>query len=308
MVNQQAHQQDLAGRPFDTREPVHRRHGLPSHPPWRRMALCVDDFGLHSGINEAVLVLAGMGRVQAVSVMVGGAAWPDGARALHAIDTARLEVGLHLDLTECPLNPALRKPLSRLIGLAYLRRLDAVALHAEIAAQLDAFECAMGRAPAYVDGHQHVHQLPMVRSILLHELTRRYPKEMLWVRATNGPSRTAHSDAPQGFKGRMIALLGAHALAVLARKQGVSQNAHLLGVYDFSGGPARYRTLLADWLRAAQDGDLLMCHAGMRADVTDVIGGARQNEFDVLVSPEFGVALVEAQVRLVPMGQIVGRA
>ena len=51
-----------------------------------------------------------------------------------------------------------------------------------------------------------------------------------------------------------------------------------------------------------------MCHAGMRADVTDVIGGARQNEFDVLVSPEFGVALVEAQVRLVPMGQIVGRA
>ncbi|MFO1232108.1 MAG: ChbG/HpnK family deacetylase [Paenacidovorax caeni] len=172
-------------------------HEAPQHSSsWRAIALCVDDYGLNDGVNQAVLALAQLGRVQAVSAMVGGPAWRQGAPALRALDGAAVEVGLHLDLTECALDPALRFPLSRLIARAYLGQLDRNALQREIVAQLDAFEHAMGRAPAYVDGHQHVHQLPVVRTLLLAELARRYPQGAVAARhaqcAARRPRRCAH--------------------------------------------------------------------------------------------------------------------
>lgn len=281
------------------------KHEAPQHSSWRRISLCVDDYGLHAGINQAVLALVHQGRAQAVSAMVGGPAWAAGAPALRALDPRQVEVGLHLDLTECPLQPAMRRPLARLIALAYLRRLDAAALRAEICAQLDAFEQAMGRAPAYVDGHQHVHQLPMVRTLLLQELARRYPAGGLWLRATHSPQGAAHADSLTRFKSHAIAFLGANALSGLTRRQGLRQNARLLGVYDFTGGSQRYRARVQRWLHAARDGDLLMCHAGLPGTAPDVLAGARQDEFAVLSAPGFEDALRAARVRLQPMGQIL---
>lgn len=282
-------------------------HEAPQHSSWHRISLCVDDFGLHEGINDAVFALARQGRVQAVSAMVGGPAWAQGAPVLRSLDPQSVEVGLHFDLTECPLQPALRRSLGPLIAQAYLRRLDAAALRAEIRAQFDAFEQAMGRAPAYVDGHQHVHQLPMVRTLLLQELARRYPEGGPWLRATYSPQGVAHADARTGFKNHVIALLGARALSALARRQGLRQNARLLGVYDFTSGAAQYRARLERWLRAARDGDLLMCHVGLPTGAPDVLAGARQDEFAVISAPDFDALLHNAHVRLLPMGQILAQ-
>ncbi|MFX7329301.1 ChbG/HpnK family deacetylase, partial [Acinetobacter baumannii] len=53
-------------------------------------------------------------------------------------------------------------------------RLDASALRDEIATQCALFEDATGRAPDYVDGHQHVHQLPQIREALVEVLVARY--------------------------------------------------------------------------------------------------------------------------------------
>ena len=97
-------------------------------PPAVCVALCVDDYGLHEGVNRAVGELAALGRVQATSAMVGGAAWASGLALLRQLDPAQVQVGLHLDLTECALNPALRLPLGRCIAQAYLRRFDTTAL------------------------------------------------------------------------------------------------------------------------------------------------------------------------------------
>lgn len=282
-------------------------HEASQHSSWRRIGICVDDFGLHEGINQAVFALARQGRVQAVSAMVGGPAWSQGAPALRALDPRQVEVGLHLDLTECPLQPALRAPLGRLIVRAYLRRLDVAALRAEIHGQLDAFERAMGRAPAYVDGHQHVHQLPVVRTLLLQALADHYPQGGLWLRATHSPQGAAHADARAGFKSHVIAFLGAGALSALARRQGVRQNARLLGVYDFTEGAQQYRARLGCWLQAARDGDLLMCHAGLPTKVPDALARARQDEFAVIAAPDFEALLQGARVRLQPIGQILTR-
>ncbi len=40
-------------------------------------------------------------------------------------------------------------------------------LEVEIARQFSAFQSAFGRAPDYVDGHQHIHVFPQIREALL---------------------------------------------------------------------------------------------------------------------------------------------
>lgn len=172
------------------------------------VCICVDDFGLHPAVNDAVFALARRGRISATSAMVGGAGWTDGAARLRAGELPALEVGLHLDLTEPLIRSGdLRMPLRRLIGASYARRLDAGRLRAEVERQLDAFESDLGRPPAYVDGHQHVHQLPQVRDALLSVLSARYPGggRRPWLRATRPRAALAHP------KAAVIAALGARA-------------------------------------------------------------------------------------------------
>ena len=268
------------------------------------LTICVDDYGLHGGINRAVLDLAALGRVQATSAMVGAPAWMQGAAALRALPPAQLQVGLHLDLTECPLNPALRHPLGRLIASAYLRQLPAALLRAEVAAQLDAFCQTMGRAPDYIDGHQHVHQLPQVRELLLEEIARRFPGQGLWLRNTQSPERCAHLDARTAFKAQVIAALGSSTLRAQAQCQGLAYNARLLGVYDFTGGAALYRARLQRWLAAARTGDLLICHvgyAGSAGDAPDAIAHAREAEMAVIGGADFANLLNEAKIALQPL-------
>lgn len=280
---------------------------LPSTPAGRRVCVCVDDYGLHSGIDGAALRLADMHRVHAISCLIGGKSWGVSSRSLRQISPDGVDIGLHLDFTEAPLLRASRRSLPELIVATHLRLLDRRFIRAEIRAQLDAFEQAMGRGPAFVDGHQHVHQLPMVRSELLAELQTRRGDAPPWIRSTRAPcaGRFAATTSPGRFKPRVIEGLGARGLAAAASSLGYPQNRHLLGVYDFQGGRDRYRKLLASWLLSASDGDLLMCHPSLSTLDADPLIDARQAEFDVLSGAEFDADLRAAEVQLGPMSQML---
>ena len=58
-----------------------RRCKLPI-PQRRTICVCVDDYGLHAGINQAALNLVRENRISAVSCLVDGPAWPSGWNAL----------------------------------------------------------------------------------------------------------------------------------------------------------------------------------------------------------------------------------
>lgn len=262
----------------------------------KRLCICVDDFGLHQGVNAAALALAAQGRVQALACQVGGPAWGPGATELRRLPG--LDLGLHLDLTEHPLKEPAR-PLGRLIMQSLLRGLDAAALSAEIAAQLDRFEDHVGRPPDFVDGHQHVHQLPQVREALLAELLRRGPARP-WLRSTRRPRRLAWR-----FKPWLIETLGAAGLERQARRAGFSGRNHaLLGVYDFAPSSPGFDVLLRRWLAVAEDGDLLMCHPSLpTAAPGDGILAARVAEFGVLGSAGFDTLLAEQGITLARLSQ-----
>jgi chitin disaccharide deacetylase len=287
----------------------------------RTLCICVDDFGLHAGVNEAALGLAALDRVHAIGCLVGSAAWDvPWTEALRRLDPGRIDIGLHLDFTESPLLPRSRRRLPMLIAGTLLRRLDAPGIRAEIRAQLETFEQALGRRPAFVDGHQHVHQLPVVRHELLDELAHRYGAVRPWLRSTRTGAaiRTTIStalDAATGaphrshrqtaIKARVIEMLGARAFDSMARRQGFAQNHRLLGVYDFKGGAERYRRLMAAWLASAADADLLMCHPSRHLDERDPIAQARLCEHQVLAGAELATLMRDAAVMLAPMSRIL---
>ncbi len=238
----------------------------------KRIVVCVDDFGLKHEVNRGVADLVDAGLVTATGCMSQGPAWREGAALLRGARRDRLDVGLHLNLTESfPLPPGqaapLVLPLPQLMVRAFLRSLDRQALRQTIASQLDDFEAVWGEAPDFVDGHQHVHQLPQVRELLLDELQRRYGPassgHLPWLRLTRAPQA-----ARLALKPRVIEALGSKAFAHQAHAAGFQLNGQLLGVYGFDEDAAGYAHRVQDWLGQAQDGDVLMIHPACPAAVS----------------------------------------
>src|SRR3546814_19950314 len=105
-------------------------------------------------IYAVIRELAGAGLLNATTGMATGPSFAASAPALAAIPG--LQAGLHLNFTESLGQPGLYLPVSVLIARTWLRRLNPKQLQEQIARQLDGFENVMGRAPDFVDGHQHV--------------------------------------------------------------------------------------------------------------------------------------------------------
>jgi predicted glycoside hydrolase/deacetylase ChbG (UPF0249 family) len=261
----------------------------------KRIVLCADDFGMNPAIDEGILKLAERRRLSATSCLVEG---PSFASGVDALRQSGLQLGLHLNFTESLGQPGLYMPVSSLIRQAYLRRLDAGVVTSQVQRQLDRYETLVGRPPDFVDGHQHVHQLPQIRSVLLAELAKRYPSALPWLRNTHVGSLRG-MPASLRAKAAIIEHLGSHALARAARRKSFRLNPAFLGVYDFTGGQQSYRRWMGLWLAGARDGDLIMCHPAAQNFPGDDLGPQRKAEFEVLLSPDMGRELERNGLMLV---------
>ncbi len=255
-----------------------------------RVLLCADDFAMTDGVSAGIAELAAAGRLSATSAMVTTAHWPDhAARLMPLRDT--LAVGLHFNLTlgrslgaMSGLAPSGDFPaLSRLMELAFSRRLDGGEIADELTRQLDRFTQVWGHAPDFIDGHQHVHVLPMVRSAVLNTLAERFPDAK--------PLLRNPADRPAVIVARGAAVPKALALATLAtgfgrraRRMGFPTNRGFAGVSPF------YRAMLYSeefmrfftWVGARH---LVMCHPGYpdaELQRIDPVVERRRDELDAL--------------------------
>ena len=251
-----------------------------------RIVLCADDFALHPAVDDAVVRLAHRGRLSATSCMTTSPRWAEAARTL-ADAPAALATGLHINLTEGHGGAA--PSLGAVLFDAYARRLDGARLVQRIARQLDAFEQAMRRAPDFIDGHQHVHQLPVVRDALLAVLGERYadPARAPTIRTTV-PAQWSWNAGKAG----VLAVLGGLRFRSLLTTRGVRHNRDFAGVYGFDAAtPADYGRHMDRWLAGCRDGTLMMCHPATVPITGDAIAAARVVEFGYLASDAFGDAL-----------------
>ena len=257
----------------------------------RAIALCADDYALHPLVDEAVELLVLQGRLSATSCMTTAPRWNEAARRLPAL-RPRLSVGLHFNLTEGHgVQPA--PGIGQVIAQAYTGRLTAAAMRPVWQRQLDAFEDALGTAPDFIDGHQHVHQLPGVRAALQTELQARYGDWGLalpWVRST-APAGKLWRDS----KASIIALLGGWSSTRHLQQLGVPHNHGFGGVYGFDAPlPEGYGRHMVQWLAQMQAGSLMMCHPAIAPVEGDAIGAQRAVEYAYLRSDAFGAVLQDA--------------
>jgi len=273
----------------------------------RRIWLCADDYGLADGVNRAIRDLISRGCLNATSVMVVG---PSIGRtevaALQevAANSPRCAIGLHATLTAPfrpltlyfrPLNGGLFLPFPAMLRSGLLRRLDPGLIEDELSAQLAAFKELFGRAPDFVDGHQHAQLFPQVRDAFLRAVKDAAPDA--WVR--------------QGGRRKPLArLLGAPKALVLdvlsaqfrkrAAVAGLPFNPAFAGAYDFSRA-SDFSALMAEFLRELPEGGLVMCHPGFVDETLsslDPLTTQREAEHAFLASDRFPALLAANKVTL----------
>ncbi|KTD71276.1 ChbG/HpnK family deacetylase [Legionella tucsonensis] len=252
----------------------------------KTIVLCADDFGLDPGVSEGILKLAHMGRLSAVSCMVNMPGFILYAKELfHLKKSKPIKIGLHFNLTEGYLASIPEKScftLQELLIKTHMRSIKLSFIAKEFLAQLDRFTEIMQQLPDFIDGHQHVHQFPVIRNVILDLYAQRLKSNGTSIRST-WPSIVL----PQSqFKAKILSFTGGKALWKQLIKLGIPHNCFFSGIYDFA--PAtNYRELFRKWMSLSRENTLIMCHPGESPNSTDPIAHARLKELHYFLSDAF---------------------
>ena len=272
--------------------------------------LCADDFGLSDGVSRGIIELCQAQRLSAVSALVTAADWPEHAALLREVRGA-VAIGLHFNLTlgEALLTRSGAAHLNangsfftvgRLVRRALARRLNGAQLRAECGAQIAVFQEATGALPDFIDGHQHVHALPIVRHAVIAATD-----DHDWVQH---PLVRLPRTRRYGLSGRSGAPLKEGAVNLLTRgfddllrAAGLPHNDTFAGFSTFAVGSdyrAELETALAAGAQPA-NGDrqassgrchLVMCHPGYVDEALaardDPLIERRREEFDALMAAD----------------------
>jgi chitin disaccharide deacetylase len=230
--------------------------------------LIADDYAMTAGVSRGIVRLLEHARISGAGSMTNRPHWKGWSHALRGFH-GHADLGVHLNLTlGAPLTempkfaPSGAFPaIGDIAKMALSLRVPQAEVMAEIAAQLDAFEQAMGHAPDFIDGHQHAHGLPGVRRALLNVLQRRYPKgHRPWLR---DPADVMSRVVKRGrYVQKALAVGGiTSGFGGAARKAGFLTNDGFAG-YSAFDPKEDYAADFATYLAAAGPRHLVMCHPG----------------------------------------------
>ena len=273
----------------------------------RKIWLCADDYGISPAVSHAIRDLVGQGRINATSVMVVAPSFHRSeAAALNALRShgAHVAIGLHLTLS-APFQPLTEgfKPLvdkafpsySSMLVRACLHQLDRKALEAEVAAQLRMFGHEFGRAPDFIDGHQHVHIFPQVRDALLTVARKMAPTA--WIRQCGSTvPLTQRIGDPKGLVLDVLSKRFRERAAALD----VRTNSAFAGTYAFNDS-ADFAALFPRFLNGLPDGGLVMCHPGtVDAELRrlDPLTTLREKEYAYFAGETFPKLLASQSITL----------
>ncbi len=272
-----------------------------------RIWLCADDYGISPSVNAAIRDLLARGRINATSVIVVAPSFHrTEATALDALNAParRMAIGLHVTLTApfrplsagfAPTNAGSFLPLAATFKCAFLHKFEYQRLLVEVTAQLDAFIAAFGRAPDFVDGHQHVQLLPQVREAVLTALKASAPHA--WVRQCGRvlPLHQRFADRKGLLLDLMSAKFRARAIAL-----GVRTNPAFAGTYGFSVD-ADFTELFPKFLHRLPENGVVMCHPGLvdaELKRLDPLTTLREKEYAYFAGENFPALLAAHGVTL----------
>ena len=242
------------------------------------LILCADDFAQNKEISEGILELAYQRRLSAISCMTTMPLWPELAAYLPRLDRG-IQMGVHFNLTHG--QASYIKPLSYWLILSSIGRINAKLIGDIFNQQCDSFEDKLGRAPDFIDGHQHVHALPGIREVIIEIIKKRYSKHIPNIRNLNFVTHQKKS-----FKTDVLKYF-TRGLTPLLIQNNIPHNTYFAGVYDLKP-QSNFKSLINQWFQNSPPNTLIMCHPGLASsDKTDPIAATRFKEFEVLNSDWF---------------------
>jgi predicted glycoside hydrolase/deacetylase ChbG (UPF0249 family) len=194
-----------------------------------------------------------------------------------------------------PLDGGLFLPFPKLLRAGLSRRLDPEIIRAELMIQLATFADLFGRAPDFVDGHQHVQLYPQIRDAFLLAVKDAAPAA--WVRqcGRNAPLLRRLG----GPKAMFLDVLGAQ-FRKRAARAGIAFNPGFSGAYDFTTRQD-FGLLMRQFLDGMPDHGVIMCHPGFVDDVLrdlDPLTDQREHEHAYLKGEHFPELLAANGVTL----------
>jgi predicted glycoside hydrolase/deacetylase ChbG (UPF0249 family) len=269
----------------------------------KHIILCADDYGQNAAISQAIVELIKAKRLSATSCLTTSPMLEDCGKLLLPLKE-QIDLGLHLNLTEGkPLTTMLESfdPLKTLLLKATLRQLDKATLAAEFNAQLDKFVDVFGQLPDFLDGHQHIHQFPVIRDVVLDLYNERLRANGTYLRCTYEPGSLGRVKDVAYLKQLVIQLCGGIAFREEIDKDSIPHNNSFAGIYNFKHSHD-YADFFPRFLKQINNGGLIMCHPGMMgvagSTEEDEIITARHNEYNYFSSNGFIKVCNENHIRI----------
>jgi hopanoid biosynthesis associated protein HpnK len=279
----------------------------------KRIIINADDFGLCSGVNQAVAQAHTRGVLTSTTIMANMPA------AEAAVKLAKqmpgLGVGVHLNLFK-------GQPLSKDGNINYLlddtgsfafsttklsllsvcRRKIRNAIRAEFAAQIQ-WVIDNGLKPTHLDSHKHIHSFPAIFPIVC-DLARRF--EIPAIRFIFEPKRLSAMPWPLPSEGGRKRARNARIMARINRIQNADflKTDCLLGVAHMGKIDVNFFKAVAFYNSAATAE--IMTHPGLDDDTEKVKSGMhqRRGELEALCSEKTKQYLKNAGIKLVHYGQL----
>ncbi len=219
----------------------------------KKVIINIDDLGLSEAVNQAVVNLADKQRITASSYMVGGSISDEHKQALQELG---VDIGLHLDFTgifPSPLTGSLKSTLFK----CYTHQLDKQQVADNIKQQFEQFVETFDALPVFVDGHQHVHQFPIIRDALIQEIMARTHSNS-HIHTCSHPQQTpiacrVTKPLVNDLKSWIIYLLGGNKWQMLCQANGIATNTGFAGVYGFDKDKEELKKRWQTWLTSCSN-------------------------------------------------------
>jgi hypothetical protein len=214
--------------------------------------VCADDFGMSPGVNSAIIKLLENKRISAVSCLVNGDAWDEGADLLKRFSD--VDIGLHLSFRKLNFN--------KIMELAYLRKIGKEIILDDFKAQLECFHKGLGRFPDFIDSHQYIHQLPVFRLAFM-ELIDSLNTQRIYIRNSSMPLINIFRRNISIFKNIFISIPGAIFKRRLLEKHLYTNN-DFFGVYNFKS-KGKFQKIFTSFIKTVYtQNSIFVVHPGYK--------------------------------------------
>lgn len=268
----------------------------------KKIVICADDYAYSTQASKAIRELLLKNKINATSCMTDTKFWIKEAKNLKKeINKTKNNnlIGLHFTLTEqvnskhfirsCFKNKNIS--LLELLIRSKLRLVSFDKIYEILNYQYNAFIKEFNKQPDFIDGHQHIHQFPVVRDVFI-----KFYKDNKLV-SNNCFLRTTYPlyGSKDLLKQIIIKASGSKIFARLIKKNNIPTNIGFSGLYKLkSESYENIRSCYKYFFSEVKHNSLIMCHPGLQADRSegegeglDEIATRRVLEYKYFISKDF---------------------